>query len=199
VVPIGASAGGVEALSYLVGQLPPDVPASVFVVVHVPSNAHSMLPRILSRAGRLPAVHAEDNMVIEAGKIYVAPPDHRMLLLPDHIRVDRGPRDSGYRPSIDRLFRSAARAYGRKVIAVVLTGNLADGTAGMRAVRRFGGVGIVQDPAEALHPGMPLSAMKHVEKECVLSLPDIAPAIVRLVNEPLAEPEVSTRELELPR
>jgi two-component system chemotaxis response regulator CheB len=130
-------------------------------------------------------------MLIEPGRIYIAPPDLHVLLSPGHLRTTRGPRENGHRPSVNPLFRSAAKAYGEKVISVILTGNLDDGTAGMHEVKRLGGVAIVQDPKEALHPGMPRSAIDHVAVDHVLPLFDIVPVIIRLVNEPAPTPEVS--------
>jgi two-component system chemotaxis response regulator CheB len=97
------------------------------------------------------------------------------------IRVVRGPRENGHRPAIDPLFRSAAVSHGRRVIGVVLTGNLDDGTAGLLAIKRAGGVAIVQDPADAMFSSMPRSAIDHVEVDRVLPIRDIAAALVELV------------------
>src|SRR3954452_16430579 len=145
IVVVGASAGGVEALSTLVAELPRSLRAAVFVVLHV-SRGRSVLPEILTRAGRLPAVHPADWERIEYGRIYVAPPDHHMTLEQDTIRIVHGPSENGYRPAVDPLFRSAARAYGPRVVGVVLTGALDDGTAGLAAVKEAGGTAVVQDP-----------------------------------------------------
>ena len=126
VIVVGASAGGVEALSRLARNLPQDLPASVFVVLHIPAQSTSLLPMILSRAGSLPASHPEDGERIENGHIYVAPPDRHLMIEPGRIRVVRGPTENRHRPAIDPLFRSAARAYGPRVIGVILTGTLED-------------------------------------------------------------------------
>src|SRR3954469_14062272 len=115
IVVIGASAGGVEALSRLVSQLPADLPASVFVTIHFPPQGISVLPRILARAGPLPVLHAEDRGKIQRGRIYVAPPDRHMLVYPGLIRLIRGPTENGNRPAIDPMMRSAAVAYGPRV------------------------------------------------------------------------------------
>src|SRR4051812_13953252 len=155
IIVIGASAGGVEALSRLVHSLPADLPAAVFVTVHFPRTSQSVLPRILSRAGSLPAVHPKDGEPIRRGTIYVAPPDQHLLLVNGAVRLVRGPTENGNRPAIDPMFRSAAVAYGDRVIGVVLSGNLDDGTAGLMSITRRGGVGVAQDPEDALFSSMP--------------------------------------------
>jgi len=183
VVVIGASAGGVEALVKLVSQFPANLPAAVFVVLHIPPQNRSMLPIILSRSGPLPAVHPVDGTKIVHGHIYVAPPDHHLMLEQGYIRIIRGPKENRNRPAVDPLFRSAASVYGPKVIGIVLTGALDDGTAGLLAIKQRGGIAIVQDPAEALYTGMPQSAIDHVAVNYTLSLADIAHKVVTLVDE----------------
>lgn len=186
IVVIGASAGGVEALKGLVTELPADFPASIFIVVHFPAYGTSFLPEILSRSGPLHAVHPGDGDPIRPGTIYVAPPDRHLLLEKDGtLCLSRGPRENGHRPSVDPLFRSAARAYGRRVIGVVLTGNLDDGTSGLSSVVRRGGVGVVQDPADAAHPGMPSSALAYVRVEHTVTLAQLPALLQRLVSEPI--------------
>ncbi|HEX5727292.1 MAG TPA: chemotaxis protein CheB [Longimicrobiaceae bacterium] len=189
---LGASAGGVEALAELVEGLPPDFPGSLFIVVHFPAYASSSLPNILSRRGPLRAVHPADGEEIRPGVIYVAPPDHHLLVKPGQVRLARGPRENGHRPAIDPLFRTAARAYGPRVVGVVLTGNLDDGTAGLSAVHRMGGVAVVQAPDDAQHPGMPSSALANVPVDHVLPLRGIAPLLVRLAGEAVAGGEEGT-------
>ncbi|MEW6299650.1 MAG: chemotaxis protein CheB [Thermodesulfobacteriota bacterium] len=139
IVVIGASAGGVEALAQLVRSLPGDLPAALFVVVHFPPQGMSILPHILNRAGPLPAGHASDGESIRPGRIYVAVPDYHLLVKHGHVRVVRGPKEHYSRPAVDPLFRSAAHAYGPRVIGVILSGNLGDGTAGLMAVKAGGG------------------------------------------------------------
>lgn len=187
VIVIGASAGGVEALSQLVARLPADLPAAVFVVVHIPSHTTSVLPAILNRKGRLPARHPADGARIEHGRIYVAPPDFHLLVQRDAVRLVHGPRENGHRPAVDTLFRTAARAYGRRVVGVVLSGSLDDGTAGLMAIKKRGGVALVQDPDEALYDGMPRNAIDHVPVDRVLPLADIAAALNDLAHEPVEE------------
>src|SRR5438045_530706 len=148
IIVVGASAGGVEALVTLARSLQRNLQAAVFVVLHIPAQSPSLLPEILSRAGPLKAVQATDDMQIEQGHIYVAPPDHHMLMVLGRVCVVRGPKENRHRPAVDPLFRSAALAYGPRVIGVILTGALDDGTAGLLAVKRRGGIATVQDPVD---------------------------------------------------
>jgi two-component system, chemotaxis family, protein-glutamate methylesterase/glutaminase len=182
VIVIGASAGGVEAISTIVGGLPRDLRAAVLVVLHV-SRGRSVLPEILTRSGRLPAVHPNDGERLQYGRIYVAPPDHHMTLERDVIRVTHGPTENGVRPAIDPLFRSAARAFGSRVIGVIATGALDDGTAGLAAVKQGGGIAIVQDPNDAMTPSMPRSAIAAVRVDHVVPIGEVAPLLYALVHE----------------
>jgi two-component system, chemotaxis family, protein-glutamate methylesterase/glutaminase len=182
IVVLGASAGGVEMISTVVAGLPRDFPAAVLVVLHV-SRGRSVFPKILARAGRLPASHPDDGERLQYGHIYVAPPDHHMTLERDVIRITHGPTENGVRPAVDPLFRSAARAFGPRVIAVIGTGALDDGTAGMAAVKAAGGIGIVQDPEEAVAPSMPRSALTATRIDHVVPAAGIAPLLIRLVRE----------------
>jgi two-component system, chemotaxis family, protein-glutamate methylesterase/glutaminase len=179
---IGASAGGVEAISAVVAELPRDLRAAVFVVLHL-SRGRSVLPEILTRASRLPAAHPQDGEPIRYGRIYVAPPDHHLLIEGNLARVVHGPTENGVRPAVDPLFRSAARHFGPRVIGVVLTGALDDGTAGLGAVKQAGGVAVVQDPAEAFAPSMPRSARTYVPVDHVLPLREIGVLLASLVRE----------------
>ena len=184
IIVMGASAGGVEALVTIVRQLPPDLPAAVFVVLHIPANGGSQLAAILNRASPLTAVNPEDGETIRHGHIYVAPPDMHLLVEHGRVRVVHGPKENRHRPAVDPLFRTAAVAYGPRVVGVVLTGSLDDGTAGLHAIKRRGGVAIVQDPDEALYPGMPLSALTNVDVDYRLSLTEIPHLLTRLAGEP---------------
>lgn len=194
IVLIGASAGGVHALSQLVGLFPRDLPAAVFVVIHLSPYSPSAMPTILSRSGPLPAVHPKDGDPILPGRIYVAPPDHHLLIEPDRVRLSRGPTENGHRPSVDVLFRTGAQVYGRRVQGVVLTGNLDDGTAGLATIKKKGGMALVQDPAEADYPSMPQNAIAAVDVDHVLPIAGIVPMLVKLAHEPLGPPEPPSRQ-----
>ncbi|HKB03138.1 MAG TPA: chemotaxis protein CheB [Gemmataceae bacterium] len=189
VIVVGASAGGIEALKQIVQGLPRDLPAAVCVVLHVPAHGPSILPRILSRAGRLPATHPEDQETLRPGRIYVAPPDYHLLVKPGHVRVTRGPRENSHRPAADALFRTAARSYGQKVIGVVLSGVLDDGTAGLLAVKQGGGLAVVQHPDDALYPGMPGSALANVAVDYCLPAAELPGLLVRLAADRAAIPD----------
>ncbi len=180
---IGASAGGVEALLEIASALPPDFPASIFIVLHQPPTGKSVLPALLSRVGPLPATHAEDGEVIRTGHIYVAPPDLHMLLEDGRIRLARGPRENRHRPAADPLFRSAARYYRERAVGVVLSGTLDDGSAGLLAIKRNGGTAIVQDPNDALFSGMPENALAVTAVDDCLPLTEIGPRLVQIATE----------------
>ncbi|MGI4794610.1 MAG: chemotaxis protein CheB [Janthinobacterium lividum] len=180
IIVIGASAGGVEAIGRLVAALPRDFDAALFVVLHI--GAHkSELPSLLNRWGTLRASHPGNGEQIRRGHIYVAPPDHHMVLEEGVIRLTRGPRENWARPAVDPLFRSAARAYGSDTIGVILTGGLNDGTAGLFEIKQRGGTTIVQDPDDAADPGMPRSALQHVAVDHCLPLGEIPPMLTTLV------------------
>jgi two-component system chemotaxis response regulator CheB len=187
IIVVGASVGGIDALRTIVGGLPKDFPAAVFIVLHTAPEAPGILADILDRAGVLPAAFAADGERIEPGRIYVAPPDRHLVIEPNRVRVTRGPKENRFRPAVDPLFRSAAQVYGPRVIGVVLTGYLDDGTAGLWAVKRLGGTAIVQDPHDALAPSMPASAMRQVRVDHCLPVGEIAPLLVSLTTAPLEE------------
>lgn len=177
IVVLGASAGGIEALVSVVRGLPPDLQASLFIVVHVPPHSVSRLPEILSRSNSLPVDHASHGDVILPGHVYVAPPDQHMMIREGKIHLSRGPRENHSRPAIDPLFRSAARAYGTRTVGVILSGALYDGAAGLASVKARGGMAIVQDPDEASFPSMPRSALRLVEADYILPAERIGPEI----------------------
>lgn len=187
---VGASAGGVEPLKIVVGGLPADLPAAVAVVLHVPAEG-SHLPEILSRAGPLRASHAEDGEPLLDGHVYVAPPDHHLLVRDSRCVVVRGPRENGARPALDPLFRSAAVSFGARTVAVVLSGARSDGSAGSAAVSARGGTVIVQDPGEAAFPGMPETAIARDHPAGVLEVERIAGAVAAAVRDLRREAKVS--------
>jgi two-component system, chemotaxis family, protein-glutamate methylesterase/glutaminase len=200
IVVVGASAGGVEALTDLTASLPGDLPAAVFVVLHLPATGTSALPEILRRHGPLPAAHVKDGEPIQPGRVYVAPPDHHVLLRTGHVHLSRGPRENGHRPAIDPLFRSAAREYATRVIGVVLSGALDDGTAGLLAIKSRGGTAVVQDPADALYPGMPGNALEQVQVDHVAAAASMGKLLARLITDqavPPADPAPRAMQVEV--
>lgn len=188
IVVVGASAGGVEALTSLVRHLPADAPLSVFVVLHIPAHSASALPQILDRAGPLSAAAARHGEPITPGRVYVAPPDRHLLVRRGRVEVVRGPRENGHRPAVDPLFRSAAYTYGPRVAGVVLSGTLDDGTAGMIAIKQRGGIAVVQDPATAAFSSMPVSVIENAPVDHCLAPGAIGPLLARLVHEPIDAP-----------
>ena len=184
---IGASAGGVQALRTLVEGLQKDLPAAVFIVLHIPAEPPSVLPEILARDCPLPVAHAVNDEMIVPGRVYVAPPDQHLLIEKRHIKLVHGPKENLHRPSIDALFRSAARWAGPRTIGVILTGARDDGTSGMRAIKSRGGITIVQDPAEAAFPSMPMSVMQDIKVDYSIPLFEIAPLLARLAGKTAEE------------
>ncbi|MBN9121173.1 MAG: chemotaxis protein CheB [Planctomycetes bacterium] len=184
IIVVGTSTGGVEALVELARGLPPGFPASVFVVCHFPPGGRSVLPEILSRAGPLTAKHAADGEPFYPGHIYVAPPDRHMLLAPGgRVRLTRDARENHFRPAVDPLFRSAARHYGDRVIGVILTGALYDGSAGLIAIRTAGGVSVVQDLNDALVAAMPQNATQLAGADHTVPISGLAALLVKLVRD----------------
>lgn len=184
IIVIGLSAGGIEPLLQLVADLPSDLPAALFVVHHFPAHSISALPSILARTADLPVRTARDRGPVSPGHIYVGRPDRHLLLMPGLMRLTRGPREHGNRPALDPLFRSAARSYGSRVIGVILSGTLDDGTVGLQAIKSAGGLAVVQDPEQAAYRGMPTSAVEHVEVDHVVPAGEMGALLTRLTREP---------------
>ncbi|RWE30023.1 MAG: chemotaxis protein CheB [Mesorhizobium sp.] len=185
VVVIGASAGGLEPLKQIVSDLPADMSAAVFVVLHVGETSY--LAGILDRAGRLKASVAKNGASFETGHIYVAPPGFHLLLHDDHMMLRRGPRENLARPAIDPLFRSAALSYGASVIGVLLSGSLSDGTAGLRAIKAVGGLAVLQNPKDTLVPAMVQNALHYVDVDHCLPAAELGGLLGRLATEPAGE------------
>lgn len=199
IIVIGTSAGGLKALGIVLGALPANLNAALFIVQHLASDKPSILPQILADVGTLPVSHPADGEPIQTGRTYVAPPDYHLLVNQGTMRVVRGPQENRFRPAIDTLFRSAARAYGPRVVGVVLTGYLDDGTVGLQAIKKRGGVAIVQDPNEAEYPSMAKSALQYVKVDYCLPLAEISELLVQLSRQPADEQEAYpvTEEIEI--
>ncbi len=191
IIVIGASAGGLTAFETIVSQLPSNFPAAVFIVWHISPDYPSLLPEILARSTPLRVKHASGKEPIRPGHIYIAPPDHHMLVEWGNVRLSRGPKENRFRPAIDVLFRSAALSYGERVIGVVLTGSLDDGAAGLYAIKERGGIAVVQDPFDALHPSMPKAAMKAVAVDHCVPIVEMGALLVNLVNKAIPVQEVN--------
>lgn len=185
IIVIGTSAGGLDALRRLTASLPGDLPASVFVVQHCSPSGQSLLAHILTRSGPLQAKNPMNHERISPSAVYVAPADRHMLIQDGHVFTSQGPKENRSRPAIDVLFRSAALAYGPRVIGVVLTGMLDDGTAGLMAIKQQGGLAIVQQPSDAAYPAMPQSALRYVKTDYCLPLSEIAAKLVQLAADPV--------------
>jgi two-component system chemotaxis response regulator CheB len=194
IIVIGASAGGFEALKRLVADLPEDFQASIFIVWHLASDAYGVLPEVLNRSEKLFAANAVNGEPIEPNRIYVAPPDHHLLIERDRILVTKGPKENRFRPAVDPLFRSAAYAYGAQVIGVILSGALDDGTSGLWMVKHRGGLAIVQHPLDAEVPSMPRNAMREVAIDYSVPISEMADLLVSLAKEPIEIPEEAMEE-----
>jgi two-component system chemotaxis response regulator CheB len=194
---IGASAGGVEALKRIAAGLPPDLPAAIMITMHLKGDFHSVLAQIIADAGPLPAGFASDYQRIEHGRIYIAPPDHHLLVYGDTLRLGQGPRENNARPAVDPLFRSAAVCCGPRTIGLVLTGYLNDGSSGLNAIRRCGGITVVQDPKDAAIPEMPRNAIRMTNADHVVPLARLPELLIVLVRVPEGEPGLVPEDVRL--
>jgi two-component system chemotaxis response regulator CheB len=183
IIVIGASAGGFNAIQGLIKELPPDFNASIFIVWHMAPDVTGILPRVINKQQTMPAFHPKDREPIAAGRVYVAPPDHHMIIDKNEIRITRGPKENRFRPAIDPLFRSAAYHYGPRVVGIILSGALDDGSAGLWAIKQFGGVAIVQDPDEAEVSAMPENAMRAVAVDHKLKISAMPTVLTQLIKE----------------
>jgi two-component system, chemotaxis family, protein-glutamate methylesterase/glutaminase len=183
VLAIGGSAGAVAALRHVVRDLPADLPAPVLVSLHVGENARSVLPRILSRTGPLPAHHAQDGEPLQPSRIYVAPPGAHLVAEDGVVRLSHGPRVNRHRPAVDVMFAAAARRWRERVVAVVLSGSLDDGAVGAALVERTGGRVVVQDPGDALFDSMPCAAMAAAPGATAVATEKLGAHVARLLAE----------------
>jgi two-component system chemotaxis response regulator CheB len=195
IIVIGASAGGFDAIQRLVAGFPLDLPAAIFVTIHVSGKASGILPSIITRSGPLVAANAVDGERIENGRIYVAPPDYHLLLCPGYVQLGHGPRENLQRPCINAMFRSAAAAYDGRVAGVLLTGLLDDGAAGLWEIQQKRGTTVVQDPREANFRAMPESAVRGLNVEYIVRLAEMGPLLARLaLNDRQPKQAPSTEE-----
>ncbi len=184
IIVIGGSSGATAPIKTILGALPPDLPAAVFIVLHIPTRSIGVLATVAAAAGRLPVHQATDGMPIVPGNVYLAAPDHHLILTEGQMKLGRGPRENMARPAIDPLFRSAAVAYRSRVIGVILSGLLNDGASGLEAVKRCGGLALVQDPADAIADEMPRSAMQATTVDLSVPSARIGAVLSELVREP---------------
>jgi two-component system chemotaxis response regulator CheB len=173
IVVIGGSAGAIEALQRIVRALDNHFSAAIFIVIHTAPGSSGFLPRILQRATVLPSAHPGDGDAIVGGRIHVAPPGHHLLVDRGVVRITKGPKENGFRPAVDPLFRTAVEAYGSRVIGVILSGGQDDGTFGLAMIKSAGGLAIVQHPLDALVSSMPESALQYVVVDHVVNADEI--------------------------
>jgi two-component system chemotaxis response regulator CheB len=182
IIAIAGSAGAVREITAIVAGLPGEFSGSIFIVVHTSADGPGLLAQVLGRAGRLPVVNPRSGDVVRPGHVYVAPPDHHLIVSRGHIELVRGPKENGFRPAADPLFRSVARTYGSRAVGIIVSGGMDDGTLGLQAIKERGGIAIVQDPEEALYSGMPQSALRNVSVDHVMRAGMIPQKLVELAR-----------------
>jgi two-component system, chemotaxis family, protein-glutamate methylesterase/glutaminase len=182
IIVVGASAGGVAALRSLFRNFKPEIPVSVFVVLHV-GRADSQLPSVLGRQSILPVARAFDSEAIQPSRVYVAPPDFHLIVEFGHMHLTKGPKENRARPAINPMFRSAALAYGPRVIGIILSGTLDDGTLGLWEIKRRGGITLVQSPDDAEYEQMPDSAITNVQVDFQVPAEEMGGLLMKLVAE----------------
>ena len=204
IIVIGASAGGMEACRTIIQQLPPYIDASIFIVWHMSPDIRGVLPLVLNKVNSIYAANAYDNEPIKPNRIYVAPPDHHLLIEEGKVRITKGPKENRFRPAVDPLFRSAAYTYGTRVIGVILSGGLDDGTAGLLTIKAHGGLAVVQDPYDAEVPSMPRNAMGEVAVDYVVRVAEMSNLLSTLVkqevevnNETMKEDKKTATEIKI--
>ncbi len=184
VIVIGTSAGGLNAVVNVIGQLSKKFPAPILVVQHISTDATgNVLLNALNKQGNLKCSHASNGTTMKPGNLYLAPSDHHLMVDDDHtLLVTKGAQENRSRPAIDPLFRSAAVVFRSKVIGILLSGYLDDGTAGMMAIKKCGGTCIVQDPADAEYPDMPQNALNQVEVDYCVPLSEMGGLLDQLLS-----------------
>lgn len=197
IIVIGGSAGSHSALKQIIGDLPADLPASIFIATHVPSHVGGYLAQLLEKSCAIPVLTAVDGQPIERNRIYVAVPDHHLLVIDGTVRLGNGPRENMARPAIDPLFRSAALSYGPRTVGVILSGLLNDGASGLGAIKACGGTAIVQNPLEAVEDQMPLAALETVDADQVAPASGLGHAISEVVTENAGPPVAPSESLQL--
>lgn len=185
IIVVGGSAGGINALKAFIKGLPADFTSPVFIAWHMSADASGILPELLTGFTRLKVAHALDYEPILPGRIYIAPPDHHLLIEPGHVRVTRGPKENRFRPAIDPLFRSAAYSYTNRVIGIIVSGALDDGVAGLWTIKNNSGLSIVQDPADADMPSMPQNALKEAPVDYCVPAADFPGVLQKLLTQKL--------------
>lgn len=183
IIAIAGSTGALDAVKRLCATLPADLPAAVFVVIHISPESHNLLAQILDGHCALPVRTAQDAEAVEPGCVYIAPADHHLMVVDGRVRLGDGPRENMARPSADPLFRSVGITYGSRAIGVVLTGRLNDGAAGLADLKRCGGVTVVQNPLDAAAADMPLGALRASDVDYRGSIEELGPLLVQLVRE----------------
>ena len=194
IIVMGGSSGGFEAFKKIIAGLPSDFSLPIFIVWHMSPDIRGVLPQVLNKLNTIPVDHAHNNEEIKPGRIYIAPPDYHMLVKDHRTLITHGPKENRFRPAIDPLFRSAAYSYGNRVIGIILSGDLDDGTAGLWAIKKYGGITIVQNPSEAEVSSMPANAMREVKIDHCVSISELPQLLVRLSNEPLPENDVIMKD-----
>jgi two-component system chemotaxis response regulator CheB len=195
ILAIGTSAGGVDALKFLAGAFPRDLPASVLVVIHMSNRFRSDLDAILTEAGPLAATFAKDGEALARSRIYIGPPGCHLLVEGDRLRLGHGPQENFARPAIDVMFRSIALACAGRSIGVVLTGSLGDGACGLDVLKRCGGITVVQDPSDAAYAQMPAAALRRSRPDEVMALAGMPALLKKLVHLPAGAPVPAPKEI----
>ena len=198
IIVIGASAGGVTALKELAESLPEGFEGSLFVVLHMPAYSETKLAEILNKAGKLKAVNPRDGETIKPGRIYVAQNDFHLLIENDKVLVKKGPKENRFRPSIDALFRSAAASYGSRVVGIVLSGIMNDGTSGLWSIKRQGGLAVIQSPGDAEHPQMPENVLEYVKVDHIVAASQMGALLTQLIEKKTKhKTRISAKEMKM--